>query len=235
LISQEAKGNPLYNALELERRKLTALVDADFAKAVLLPQNDPTEQAEQTREQLTELILLRGGQDVPISPRDNHLIHIQVCQKAVDSLRDQAAQDTSVWPVMGGIGDHVQAHIQAAEQMGQGKQVANAKSWLAKLDSTLQQLMQHQKEVVAQHLASTPPAPPSPTGDPAQDAALQKAHQNNVIAKNAKESITISYKDLPPSVKRQLEASLGFTPAPDGELPEEPKPNLDPNSTPAAE
>ncbi len=226
LISQEAKGNPLYNAYGLERRKLTALIDSEFADAVLLPQNDPTEQAENERQQLTELLIIQSGQDCPVSPRDNHAVHLSVCQKAVSKLIPQAAQDPSVWPLMAGIGDHMQPHISAAEQAGQAKEVADFKSFLTQLDASLKQLMAHQQQVVQQHIESQPAQPPAPTGDPAADAAAQQAHKNTQI----KESIQLNYKDAPPSIKRQIEQAYGFTPAPDGELPEAPKQNIDPNN-----
>src|SRR6266498_614088 len=71
LIAQEARGNPLYNGKEMERRKLVAQIDEEFADAVLLPDNDPTVQAEQSRQQMIELDLLtRHATQIPVSPRD---------------------------------------------------------------------------------------------------------------------------------------------------------------------
>src|SRR6185436_1968807 len=94
VIAAEGRGNPLYNQKELERRKLTAQVDEEFADAVLLPDNDPTVQAEQTRLQQLELMLIAGqGTDVPISPRDNHLIHLGVLIPAMEQAAQVAAQD----------------------------------------------------------------------------------------------------------------------------------------------
>lgn len=226
LIAQDAKGNPLYNALELEKRKLTAIVSSEFAKAVLLPANDPTEQAENVREQMLELLAIQAGQDVPVSPRDNHAIHADVCQKAVTSQLQAAAQDPNVWPVLGAIGDHLQAHIQAAEQMGQAQQMAGPKQFLAKLDDTLQKLMAHQKEVVSQ-AAQNPQAPAQPQdGQQAQSPEAQQAQaQTQTRAQNVKESITINFKDLPASVQAQVEQSLGFIPAPTTERPTLPAAN----------
>jgi hypothetical protein len=228
LVAQEAKDNPLYNKLELEKRKLTALVDSDFAKAVLLPQNDPTEEAENKREQMLELNIIQSGGSVPVSPRDNHAVHIDVCRQAVQGLQESAAQDHSVWPVLGGIGDHVAEHIKAAEQMGQGKQVADAKAWLAKLDATLQDLMKHQAEVTQQAMVNGAPAAPAQPGQ--QGAAPEQVEAANNA--KIKESIALNYKDAPPSIKRQIEKAYGFTPAQDGELPEAPRINIDPNPKP---
>lgn len=215
VIAQEAKGNPLYNALELEKRKLTAVVGSEFAKAVLLPANDPTEQAENIREQQLELIAIQNGQDVPVSPRDNHALHADVCRKAVSGMIQAAQNDPNTWPIMGAIGDHIQQHIQAATNMGQEKSMVEAKQFLAQLDATLKQLMQHQAEVTqqqAQQVAQAPAEPPAPDQAPEVQAQQQQAR-----AANVKESITINFKDLPHSVQAQVEQSLGFTPAPDSE------------------
>ncbi len=198
LIANEAKGNPLYNALELEKRKLTALTDHEFAEAVLLPQNDPTEEAENILTQQLELLIMQTVQDVPISPRDNHVAH---------------------WPLMGGIGDHMEHHIAMAEQNGHGKQVAPFKQFLAQLDATLKQLQDHQAQIVqqakqtaAQTAEQTPPPPEDVANNPQAQQAQQAARTSNI-----RESITINFKDLPASVQAQVEQSLGFTPAPDSE------------------
>lgn len=223
LVAQEAKGNPLYNQLEIEKRKLTALVGAEFAESVLLTENDPTQQAENIREQMLELVAISSGQDVPVSPRDNHAIHTDVCRKAVTSMLQAAQNDPNIWSVMGAIGDHIQQHIQSAEQRGQGAEMADAKSFLSKLDGTLKQLMAHQQEVV--NAAKTAPENQQDQNQaPSPDQQAQA--QNQTRAQNIKESIAISYKDLPEDIKRQVEISLGFTPS------AEPAPTAGPASHP---
>ena len=143
IIATEARGNPLYNQRELERRQLTAKVGSDFADSVLLPENDPTEQAEQTRMQQLELSLLSTGQEVPVSSRDNHLIHLSVLQTAIENLAQQAATDAPAEAQMTLLAAHAEQHLQLAEAQGQGKQVAEFKKWLGVVNSSLDQLYQN--------------------------------------------------------------------------------------------
>jgi len=122
LIAQEARGNPLYNAKELERRKLTAQIDEEFANAVLLPDNDPGETAEQTRTQMFELDLMtRQATMVPVAPRDNHMIHLQTVMPALEAVAQGAVQDPSQVETLKAILSHAVGHFQMAEQAGTDK------------------------------------------------------------------------------------------------------------------
>jgi len=122
LIAQEGRGNPLYNAKELERRKLTAQVDEEFANAVLLPDNDPTEQAEQSRQQMIELDLLtRHATQIPVSPRDSHMIHLQLLVPALESTAQAIVQDPSQVETLKAMLAHATAHFQMAVQAGVDK------------------------------------------------------------------------------------------------------------------
>lgn len=85
-LAAEKRGNPLYNQRALEVEDLTARAGAEYVKKLLLPENDPTESAEQQRLQILELGLLTTGQAVPVSPRDNHEIHLQVLMPAAEGL-----------------------------------------------------------------------------------------------------------------------------------------------------
>jgi len=180
VIAAEGRGNPLYNQKELERRKLTAQVDEEFADAVLLPDNDPTVQAEQTRLQQLELMLIAGqGTDVPISPRDNHLIHLGVLIPAMEQAAQVAAQDPGGVAILGSMLKHAQGHLQGAEQSGAPKdQLKQAADIINKLTSSMQQIeqlaqaqaqTQEAAATAAGHAAGTPedavvPAPAAPPG-----------------------------------------------------------------------
>jgi hypothetical protein len=91
MLAQESRNDPLYDHAKMERRKLSVLVDPEFADDVLLPENDPTQPAEQAREQLMENLLLAGGLPVPVSPRDNHMFHINVLKQALAPIAQHAA------------------------------------------------------------------------------------------------------------------------------------------------
>jgi hypothetical protein len=152
LIAQEARGNPLYNAKELERRKLTAQIDEEFANAVLLPDNDPTVQAEQSRAQMSELDqIVRLQTQIPVSPRDDHMIHLQLMTPALESTAQAIVQDPSQVETLKALLAHATAHFQLATQVGVDK------NELAPIGQLLDQLTKALPELEAnaqQHAAT---------------------------------------------------------------------------------
>jgi hypothetical protein len=145
LVAQEAKGNPLYNQKELEKRKVTALISEEFAEAVLLPDNDPTEQAEQTRLQQLELLIIVGqASEVPVSPRDNHLIHLGILMPVMEQTAQQAVQDPKATEVLSAVLAHAESHFKMAENAGVPKdQLSEIGTTLKKLRGVIDQLHQN--------------------------------------------------------------------------------------------
>ncbi len=158
LAAQEGRGNPLYNQRELERRKLSAQFDEEFAEAVLLPEEDPTVIAEQSRLQQLELLILVGQASiVPISPRDNDLVHLQVLLPAMESAGQTATQNPGAVEVLKALFTHADQHFQAAQQKGAPKeQLAQIEPMISKLRSAIPQL--EQLNAQEQQLAGSMPA-----------------------------------------------------------------------------
>lgn len=144
LIAQEAKGNPLYNQKEVERRKITAILGKEFADAVLLPDEDPTVAAEQTRLQMMELDLItRQATQIPVSPRDNHLIHLQVLMPALEQAAQATAQQPDATPILQAMLAHAGIHLQGAEASGTPKEtLAPFREVITKLDASMAQIQQ---------------------------------------------------------------------------------------------
>lgn len=123
IAAQEGRGNPLYNQKELEKRKLTAQVSEEFANAVLLPDNDPTVLAEQTRLQQLELYFItQTASEIPTSPRDNHLIHLQVLMPSMEAAAQAAAKDPGSVQLLQALLKHAEQHLAAATQAGAPKE-----------------------------------------------------------------------------------------------------------------
>lgn len=120
-VVAEKRGNPLYNQRALEIEDLNARVSADFVKKVLLPEEDPTESAEQQRMQLLELSLLSTGQAVPASPRDNHEIHLKVLMPAAEALAGSVLQGKAGTAQFEAVMNHVSEHYNLALQHGAKK------------------------------------------------------------------------------------------------------------------
>jgi hypothetical protein len=142
-IAQEKKGNPLYNQRQLEQEDVSARMNSDFAGRVLLPDNDPTEQAEQTREQLLEITLLAHGEAVPVSPRDNHLIHLQVLMPAAEQAAGQMMQGQFGTDTLETMVAHINEHYTQARQQGvKPEALAEVAAFLAKAGPEIAKLKQ---------------------------------------------------------------------------------------------
>lgn len=167
-LAQEKRGHPLYNQRQLELEDVTARMNPDFAERVLLPDGDPTETAEQNRMQNLEITLLSHGQPVPVSPRDNHVIHMQVLMP----VAQQMAQSLSSGQFDTGTLEAVLAHLQEhyTQALNQGvkpetiadvgrlvKQIGPALAQLKQLDSEAAQMQQMGAGLEAEGGGAAPP------------------------------------------------------------------------------
>jgi hypothetical protein len=159
-FASENRGNPLYNQKELERRKASALFGDEFATAVLLPEEDPTVLAEQSRLQQMELLIIVGqASAVPVSPRDNHLVHLEVMKPAMESAATEAATKGAAGiEVLQALVAHAEAHYEAAVAAGEDKQaLAEDAKFIQQVRNAVEKLNQVEEE--QQRLATASPAP----------------------------------------------------------------------------
>lgn len=120
-VTTEIMGDPLIDRRKAMHRKLTAAVDADFADDLLLPDEDPTVTAEQTRTQELENILLERGKQVPVSPRDADEVHLKVLFPFAEQVAGQVATNVDAVHIMQLIAQHAEAHTQSALSKGVSK------------------------------------------------------------------------------------------------------------------
>lgn len=175
LIAQESRNDPLYDHKKMERRKLSVLVDPEFADDVLLPDNDPTVEAEQAREQLLENELLGKGIPIPVSPRDAHLVHIEILKQGFQPVAQAAAGgDVNALSSAENWLAHWQAHLEMALQSSADK--AELQPLVKELQETAKQIGEIQGEVQAQAAANPAvPALQPPALAAAPSAALAPA------------------------------------------------------------
>lgn len=171
LVAQEAKGNPLYNQKELEKRKLTAQVNSDFADSVLLPDNDPTQTAEQTRQQTLENVVLANGQGVPVSPRDDFQAHFQTLEPLILATAQSVINQPELLPHFKAQVAHANDHLQTALQGGVDKKSLGdapqkVKTWI----DAATQLDQHEQQ--AQAVMAQTQGAPQPQQAPPQQPAI---------------------------------------------------------------
>lgn len=161
-IARESVGNPMFNAQEMLKRKLTAQLDSRFAEAVMLPENDPTEQTEQTRQQQLELLLITGqSTEVPVSPRDNHEIHLSVLNDALQRASRVAMQDHAAMVPLEAMQLHAESHIMAAMEAGiKAPWLAEATKMAKALRAGIDKIKQAEAEAPAAEMpAAEMPAP----------------------------------------------------------------------------
>lgn len=169
MLATESRGNLLYNQRALEKEKLTAVMNAEFADTVLLPDNDPTEQAEQLRAQQMELLLLSSGQPVPVSPRDNHKLHLSVVMPLLEKIAASIHEGQTGTAVLDVMAAHANEHVQMALSHGaKASEFSQESSLLKKLAPVIEQL--HQLDTHAETLAD---ASESVAAPPAQSPEMQ--------------------------------------------------------------
>lgn len=78
IIFGEFRGDPDVDQLDLKRRRIASVLDADAADELLINDEDQTRRIESARAQIEELNSIQGGFKIPVSPRDIHEIHLQV-------------------------------------------------------------------------------------------------------------------------------------------------------------
>jgi len=123
IFASSKRNDPLYDQQALQRREATALINADFADEVLVPSPDATVLSEQSRQQALENVLLERGEPVPVSPRDNHQVHIEVLKPRIAIVAEALQQpDEQVLAVFEGMLVHWNEHITAAVAAGADKE-----------------------------------------------------------------------------------------------------------------
>jgi len=167
-IAQEKRGNPLYNQRMLELEDMTSRVSADFAERVLLPDADPTESAEQNRMQNLEMVLLSHGQAVPVSPRDGHLLHMQVLLPSIEQMAQQMQSGEFGTEVLEAGLAHLNEHYNYAVQQGVKKDhplMVEVSGIVKKIGAALVQLKQLDAQAAQLSQADAAHAKGEPVGD----------------------------------------------------------------------
>ena len=125
MLIQRYAGNPNVNQAELMRLDWSRKVGQEIANAVLLPPNMvQADQIEQTRLQIMELQSIISGQEVPVSARDNDMVHLETLISklfpVIQNAPEGALPPEMVQPLMKAL-QHFIAHLAAAEQKGGDK------------------------------------------------------------------------------------------------------------------
>jgi hypothetical protein len=93
ILFAEFRGDPEVDQYDLKFKRISSVLDADAAEELLISDKDQTRQIESARQQEMELTTIQTGMKVPVSPRDNHEIHLQVLLQDVGTKVQAQAQN----------------------------------------------------------------------------------------------------------------------------------------------
>jgi len=157
-------GNPRYRQDVLEYDRTASAIGTRYAERWIIPAEDQTEQAEAIRMQTLELDALEKGRPVPVSPRDNHMIHIEI-------LRGQKNEQTGYFD-QGAIGNYMQTgnipaaqlafnhymnHVQIAEQTNQlGEGINDERDFQAQFKNVMLQIQKQGEQNAGQQISPNP-------------------------------------------------------------------------------
>lgn len=222
--------SPFANQKAVWKKLAEAKGNARLADELLLKEEfDPNEVGQQARLQILEISAIRTGESVNVVGTDLHPIHLKVMvgdlssgvpkimknpPEAIPQLLDNANAGVV----------HGEAHCMAWEAQAKAiedadalKSIARYREFFEEMDQLLVTMaQQHQQMSAAPSPDQIPPAAGPqgqgiPPGGPQPPSA--PAEQGHLGDHLGKISTTISYKDAPPSIKRQIEFHAGFTPA----------------------
>lgn len=158
---QSKVGDPQFNQRAVKEAQAIAALGKELADQVLLPDEDPTVEAEQSRQQLIENNNIGQGTQMPVSTRDNDDIHIKVLQPQME----QWLQMGAVQPARLGL-MHMAAHYESGVQKRviNEPDINNLKGYIADFEKRLQEA---EGALMAQQQAMAP-APMIPEQPQAQ-------------------------------------------------------------------
>lgn len=173
IFAEQKRSDPLYDQAKLQRKAAAAVINADFAEEVMLPNPDPNVQAEQTRQQELENLLLATNKPVAVSQRDNHLMHIEVLKQDLAPLGVASAkgnpQALQIAPnFLRHWADHVNAYAQGG---GDKKIIAEMQQELTAVGKHLGEMQAHAQATAQAVATGQPTPPPSAPSAPAAPAA----------------------------------------------------------------
>lgn len=137
LLIQRYMGNPAINQDELIKLDWSRKVGESIANSVILPKDQVEALAiEATRQQVIELQSIIAGEDVPVSPRDNDIVHLQTLQAKlmpiISSAPKGALPPELAQPFAKAL-QHFMQHVAQAEMKGADKAMISEMKRNAKL------------------------------------------------------------------------------------------------------
>lgn len=118
-------ADPLIDTVELKRRHLASKLGAETADRLMNVDLNPLSPLKQQRQQIIELSAMLGGNDVPVDPTDDDVIHLQVIlDRVLPMVKDPTISPfASSQEFLARVVVHAEAHLQSATQEGADPEV----------------------------------------------------------------------------------------------------------------
>ena len=142
MIVQRYTGNPNVNQGELMKLDIADKIGEETANTLILPKDQvEATQIEQTRQQIIELQSILAGQEIPISGRDDDMLHLQTMTArlapVIQNVPAGGVPPQMVQPLVQAF-KHYAGHIAQAQQKGaKSKQLGPFKKLLSQAEAHL--------------------------------------------------------------------------------------------------
>lgn len=163
-VATRYAGNPQVRQNDLIKRDIASKLGHGVADQLVIPAEDNTVTVEATRMQLLENLELLQGDQVPVSPRDNHAVHMGVLeQKAGQLLQGMTPESVTKesLAIAGVLMQHFDMHLQEASKNAKPGELAAAQQFSATIKQMLgqaSQLLGGQPQAALQGPAGAVPA-----------------------------------------------------------------------------
>lgn len=120
-VTAKYKGDGSVDQEKLKKIDISQKLGQELADELVIPGLDQTIQAEAVRMQLMENSLLAQGESVPVSPRDNNKVHMDVIMEKSGDLLKTATPESITKISLDALSkflEHFDAHLQAELQAG---------------------------------------------------------------------------------------------------------------------
>ncbi len=157
------RGDPDINQKELKRRYISAVAGTKEVEGLLIENTDNTIVLEATREQMEEVGTMTGFIQVPVSPRDNHLVHFPVAAEWLEGQLKSYADGKGGVPydALQLVLKHIEDHAIEMHKNDQWKVEAK------KADEVIKQIHAEFKHLEDTPVSAAPPNPLPQNGNPA--------------------------------------------------------------------
>jgi hypothetical protein len=196
-LIQRYMGNPNVNQDELMKLDWSRKLGESLANQVILPKDQVEAVAiEATRQQIIELQSIVAGQEIPVSPRDNDVVHLDTMTEklmpVIASAPAGSLPPEAIAPLTQALA-HYNNHVQAAEAKGVAKDV------LQKYKQAMSQALKHLSAGQAQPMPQdVAPAASGGMGAPRVPVAQEKLLQTQYEAVTPNQMGVIDQAANPP-------------------------------------